>query len=202
MKKVDKKGFTLIELLAVIIILGVLLLLAVPSVSKSITKSRMSTYKTNLKQFVSAVTTEVNSMDYSSPYQFSTTQYLVVPFLCIDLESGNNDRSPFGEYDLAKSAIVVVRDTATHGFQYFVSAVDNIGYGVPTIISSDLATTDVIEMVLTGTSPSDTITITRTDTNSETTWSFATTSSQLNSAISGLTGKVYACDAYKTKTAA
>ena len=39
MKGLNKKGFTLIELLAVIIILGVLLLIAVPSVSKYITNS-------------------------------------------------------------------------------------------------------------------------------------------------------------------
>ena len=36
--KLNKKGFTLIELLAVIVILGVLLAIAIPSVTKHIKK--------------------------------------------------------------------------------------------------------------------------------------------------------------------
>ena len=44
--KNSKKGFTLIELLAVIIILGVLLLIAVPTVSKYIEDSRKNAYIT------------------------------------------------------------------------------------------------------------------------------------------------------------
>ena len=40
MKKTNKKGFTLIELLAVIIILGVLMIIAIPSVTQYISNSR------------------------------------------------------------------------------------------------------------------------------------------------------------------
>ena len=42
MKKLNKKGFTLIELLAVIIILGVLMIIAIPSVTEYISSSRKS----------------------------------------------------------------------------------------------------------------------------------------------------------------
>ena len=41
----NKKGFTLIELLAVIVVLGVVLLLAMPSILDSINASRDSSYK-------------------------------------------------------------------------------------------------------------------------------------------------------------
>ncbi|MDD3048640.1 MAG: prepilin-type N-terminal cleavage/methylation domain-containing protein [Bacilli bacterium] len=43
----NKKGFTLVELLAVIIILGVILSITIPSVERSIDKARTKTYATN-----------------------------------------------------------------------------------------------------------------------------------------------------------
>lgn len=141
MKKMNKKGFTLIELLAVIIILGVLLLIAVPSVSKYIQNSRMNTYETNLSKLVDAVSTEVNS--YSSNYTFSTSEYLVVPLHCIEVERGSNTESPFGPYVQAQSFVIVTRKyekttdaegnevlgTVPVGFNYYVTALDVNGYG-------------------------------------------------------------------------
>ena len=40
----DKNGFTLIELLAVIIILGILMIIAIPSVTRYISDSRKASY--------------------------------------------------------------------------------------------------------------------------------------------------------------
>lgn len=40
----NKKGFTLIELLAVITIMGILMMVAIPSVSRTIEKSRQDTF--------------------------------------------------------------------------------------------------------------------------------------------------------------
>ena len=44
----NKKGFTLIELLAVIVILGLLMAIAIPSVTKYITESRKKTLTTTI----------------------------------------------------------------------------------------------------------------------------------------------------------
>jgi len=142
MKRLNKKGFTLIELLAVIIILGVLLLIAVPSVSKYITNSRMDTYETNLSKLVDAVSNEVNS--YSDNYTFSASQYLIVPLTCVEVERGSNSESPFGPYIQDNSFIVVTRKYETGsnvpvGFNYYVAALDVNGFGTNLSLIEDVA---------------------------------------------------------------
>ncbi len=54
------KGFTLIELLAVIIILGVIMLIAIPSVTRYINDSRKETYIDTAKQIVKGAIPMVN----------------------------------------------------------------------------------------------------------------------------------------------
>lgn len=55
MKRLGKKGFTLIELLAVITIMGILMLVAIPAVSRTIENSRRDTYATLAKQYITTV---------------------------------------------------------------------------------------------------------------------------------------------------
>lgn len=53
--KLDRKGFTLIELLAVITILGILMLILIPSVSRIIENSRKNTFLSTAKNYANAV---------------------------------------------------------------------------------------------------------------------------------------------------
>lgn len=55
MKKLNNKGFTLIELLAVITIMGILMMVAIPSVSRTIENSRRDTFANVCKTYVNAV---------------------------------------------------------------------------------------------------------------------------------------------------
>lgn len=61
MKKLsnNKKGFTLIELLAVIVILTIIVMLAIPAVTKYLTSARTSTFVDNAKSAISAVRNDV-----------------------------------------------------------------------------------------------------------------------------------------------
>ncbi|NLA33550.1 MAG: prepilin-type N-terminal cleavage/methylation domain-containing protein, partial [Tenericutes bacterium] len=52
MKNKNKKGFTLIELLAVIVILGIILVIAIPSISAAILNSRKNAYVATANEFV------------------------------------------------------------------------------------------------------------------------------------------------------
>ena len=60
-KKPKKKAFTLIELLAVIIILGILMIIAVPSVTKYINSSKKEAYIDSAKEIISGAKYFVNS---------------------------------------------------------------------------------------------------------------------------------------------
>ena len=55
MKKMNSKGFTLIELLAVITIMGILMMVAIPSVSRTIENSRRDTFANVAHEYVNAV---------------------------------------------------------------------------------------------------------------------------------------------------
>ena len=62
-----KKGFTLIELLAVIVILGIITVIAVPKVLDIINKSRESATSSSIKLVKDAIKTQVASSDLTGP---------------------------------------------------------------------------------------------------------------------------------------
>ncbi len=55
MKRLNKAGFTLIELLAVITIMGILMMVAIPSVSRTIENSRRDTFADNALTYINTV---------------------------------------------------------------------------------------------------------------------------------------------------
>lgn len=135
----NKKGFTLIEVLATVIILGVILLVAVPSVTKYIEHSRRNTYVSALKRIVNAVATSVNANEYPN---IDKGEALIVPFVYANLEEEvAKNNSPYGKYVIDRSYVVVIFTGRV--YEYYVVALDERGYGVPFINSDDLTNSSI-----------------------------------------------------------
>ena len=146
-----KKGFTLIELLAVIIILGILMIIAIPSVTKYISDSRKSAYIDTAKEIISGARTLVNEGKLGM-YDTNTTYY--IPQSCIQTE--NASKSPYG--DFTKAYVGVVYNGS--GYKYYWISVDDAGQGVANITPLDKLESDSIKSDLKDSDIEDTVTST------------------------------------------
>ena len=140
MKKMNKKGFTLIELLAVIIILGVLMIIAIPSVTSYISNSRKSAYVDTAHAIISGGRNFVNEGKVPM-YDTDVTYY--IDYQCVKTEGAA--KSPYGEF--TKAYVVVTYDG--NGFDYYWTSVDEAGQGFNRIIREDLLNEDKIKSDLT-----------------------------------------------------
>ena len=138
MKK--KNGFTLIELLAVIIILGILMIIAIPSVTKYISDSRKASYVDTAKEIVSGTRNKVNDGKLG---MFDTSATYYIPSSYIKTE--NASKSPYGEF--TEAYIAVIYDGK--GYKYYWISVDDAGQGVKNITPLDKLDEDDIESDLT-----------------------------------------------------
>ncbi len=134
----NKKGFTLIELLAVIIILGVLMLIAIPSVTEYISSSRKNAYVSTAQSYVSAVRTKVNQGEEFKFYDPDVFYLVQVGHdksrSLVSLEKGG--ASPFNDvWDYAYVGVTYNGD----GYSYYFMARDASGQGIDLISADDLS---------------------------------------------------------------
>ena len=118
----DNKGFTLIELLAVIIILGVLMLVAIPSVTTYINNSRKSAYIDSARKIMDGAIVLVNSGELDV-FDTDTTYY--IPGKCIPTETGG-DASPYAKW---KNVYIMVTYDGD-GFDYYWASTDETAMGI------------------------------------------------------------------------
>jgi len=141
----NNKAFTLIELLTVIIVIGIFLLVVIPSVSTYVADARKDTYLNSARGYIKEVKTMITSRELTSMKRANTTYY--IPTYCIHKESGGE--SPYGEWE---SAYVVVT-YADGEFEFFWTSNDETNTGI-LLTREDLLTRDRIITDVTGISTS------------------------------------------------
>ncbi len=134
-KKKKGKGFTLIELLAVIIILGVLMIIAIPSVTTYISNSRKSAYVDTAKEIVGGARNLVNEGKLEM-YDPSVTYYIPVGYI----KTENGTRSPYGDFT---QAYVGVTFDGT-GYNYYWISNDTSGQGIKNVTSQEKLDNELI----------------------------------------------------------
>ncbi len=126
----NNKGFTLIEILAVIVILGIIMLIAIPNVSKNISDSRKAAYVTSIQKYIEAARQEVQT--YSIKVNNENAAYYI-PTSCLGTENG--DTSPYG--DMMESYVIVTYDTNGH-YEYYYTGRDDANHGMEVTNSADI----------------------------------------------------------------
>lgn len=130
----NNKGFTLIELLAVITIMGILMMVAIPTVSRTIENSRKDTFLDTVKQYVAGAKNmwaadNLKCGDYVSSavqngwyYVEINTASNNVPVL---LEQGG--KSPWGQRDIVGFILVhVYEKNGSRVVDYYPAVTDGI----------------------------------------------------------------------------
>lgn len=105
MNKLNKKGFTLVELLAVIVILGVIMLIAIPSIGTIISNSRENSFLSSGKMYISSAQNYVASGDIV--VSSGETKNVDIK----EVNNGKYDKSPIdSKYSIIGSVSITIDD--------------------------------------------------------------------------------------------
>lgn len=131
------KGFTLIELLATVVILGIIMVIAVPNVTGILQKNRAKSYYEDAKKLVTLA--EYKMRGDSSVTRPTGDQCLVMNLYYLD--NSEFDNAPNGgEYDKTGSFVVIKK--AVSSYKYYVRLLEGVtasSYtGISFMESSDL----------------------------------------------------------------
>ena len=74
---IEKKGFTLIELLAVILIIGIIALIAIPTVNKIISQAKISSIETTIDGYIKAIENKISISQLLGETTFQNRIYTV-----------------------------------------------------------------------------------------------------------------------------
>jgi len=140
MKKMNKKGFTLVELLAVIVVLGVILAIAIPSVTSTIAGAKADSYASSAKMMKEAAVTYASTNE--NVVLPTDGNCIVITLSELDIENVTTD--PFGgTYEV--SYVAIVNDGGTYKYYVTLQSGDE-GKGILNTLSTEIDGDAVITM--------------------------------------------------------
>ena len=170
--KLNRKGFTLIELLAVITILGILMIVGIPAVQRTINNSRRDTFLDTAKEYANSVKTAwaADELDCGSGLKPSSaaadTDYYVyfasntgaveatdygIAFTQDDADNQkqlvqSGGKSSWGSAEVGGFVKIHTGADITENNKYYVNMVDSKGHGINANVNADNAdTSDELE---------------------------------------------------------
>ena len=148
----NSKGFTLIELLAVITIMGILMLVAIPAVSRTIENSRRDTFMNTAKSYINAVKNAAAADEIKCGTEMLSakgTGYYSVTFNSKN-DSGKDlmeqgGKSSWGNAEV-KGVVLITKKVVNNRntYDYAVAMIDAQGRGIGTFDSSTKIPTKMI----------------------------------------------------------
>ena len=119
----NRKGFTLIELLATVVILGVIMVVAIPNVVGIISKNRAVVYVEDAKKLLSATEYAVRNKEIAQLSTNSGERCAI--FSLAYLDNGEFEKGPYGhKYD--KSRSFVVAHLNGNKYDYYVRLLEEV----------------------------------------------------------------------------
>ena len=110
----NNKGFTLIELLAVIVIMGVLMMVALPQVTKYIENSKKDAYAETAKSYINAVRYALLNDELSKSLPDTNSSSISIKLNEVTVESGG-ENSPYSRLIDKDHSCVKVTNTTKSG---------------------------------------------------------------------------------------
>lgn len=125
----NRSGFTLMELLAVICIMAILLMIAVPFVLKNIHNSKIRSVTVSIDSYIKTLSGSVNALDYNFTAE---NTIFAIPIECIELEQGGE--MAIGQWLQANNKywayVLVQYDYTEPSYSYAFTFKDSSGYGL------------------------------------------------------------------------
>ena len=139
----DNRAFTLVEIIAVIIILGIILTIAIPSVTNNIIKSKKAVYIKNVNSYMETVNGLYLEEEYGD--YLEDNEILIVPLKAIELDQSEKIlESPFASYDFYRSYIIIIK--SKRSFESYALVRDDANYGINSTEFKDLNIKSVIRV--------------------------------------------------------